>query len=78
MTTNPETLATQLVTATCEHADNAGDGDFICGDLELLLAAAFRVMPAAVQRKFWRQPELADLADLPEFGSLIRRHRNKR
>jgi hypothetical protein len=45
-TMTPETLANRLVRAACEHADNTGEGDILFGDLELLLAAAFRMMPA--------------------------------
>ena len=71
----PETLANRLLAAAEEHAANTGESDFLAGDMELLLAAALRVMSPAALRRFWRQPELAEFADLPEFRSLVNRNR---
>ncbi len=47
-----ETLAARLVRAACQHADNAGDGNSLCGDLELLFVAALRVMLSHAWRRF--------------------------
>jgi hypothetical protein len=71
-----ERLADRLVAAAQEHAANAGEADFLPGDMALLLTAALRVMSPSVRRQFWRQPELADLADLPEFRLLVNKRRD--
>ena len=63
-----ERLANRLVAAAEEHAANTGEADFLAGDMELLLTAALRVMPPATLRRFWRQPELADLPEIQAAG----------
>ena len=72
-----ERLANRLVAAAEEHAANTGEFDFLAGDMELLLAAALRVMSPATLRRFWRQPELAELADLPEYRPLVNKNRGR-
>ena len=70
-----ERLANRLVAAAEEHAANTGEFDFLAGDMELLLAAALCVMSPATLRRFWRQPEVTELADLPEYRPLVHRNR---
>ena len=70
-----ERLARRLVAAAEEHAANTREADFLAGDAELLLTAALRVMSPAALRRFWRQPELVELADFPEVRPLVNRNR---
>ena len=60
-----------LFRAADAHAAEAGDLDHAVGDLQEILRAAWRVLTPQQRRDLFAQPELADLAGLPEYEPLI-------
>jgi hypothetical protein len=60
-----------LVEAAVLHAAEVGDFEYAIGDLQDILTAAWRIMTPSQRMEVLAQPELADLAILPEFEPLI-------
>src|SRR4051812_365636 len=61
----------ELFQAADSHADAASDPDYAVGDLQEILRAAWRVLTPAQLTELFAQPELAELAELDEYGQLI-------
>ena len=53
------------------HAVEAGGADHAVGDLQAILRAAWRLLTPARRRALFAEPELEELAELPEYEPLI-------
>jgi hypothetical protein len=61
----------ELFRAADAHAAEAGDGDYAVGDLQEILRAAWRILTPAQRSALFAEPELVELAELPEYEPLI-------
>jgi hypothetical protein len=61
----------ELFQAADDHAEAAGHFDYAIGDLQEILRAAWRVLTPKQRLKVFSQPEMTDLAEIPEYESLL-------
>jgi hypothetical protein len=60
-----------LFQAADAHAADAGDADHAFGDLQAILRVAWRLLTPAQRQTLFAEPELEELAELPEYAPLI-------
>jgi hypothetical protein len=61
----------RVFAAADEHAAASDDVDYAIGDLQILFRAAYGLLDPAQRERFLDDPEVRDLADLPEYEGLL-------
>lgn len=68
---NNSEMYNALTRAAQEHGEEVGIESEV-GDMQVLFAAAYFLLTKSQKKKFWKNSEVLDLLDLPEYESVRR------